>query len=119
MPLAHFEHAVKATLSRKTSFEFMPETYMCPARGAMNGGITRNILRDAEVNRMALRTFQFTVELLCHGPASQFEPRFREDIVFVASFKRALSSTSNLIGQHSGTEIPSGSLSSLNSLSSG
>ena len=81
---------LKSTLSREACFEFMPETDMGAACAAMNGGVTRNILRDVEVNRMAFRTFQLTVELLCHGPASHFEPRFCEDIIFVASFKRAV-----------------------------
>ncbi|RCW83810.1 hypothetical protein C7476_105306 [Phyllobacterium bourgognense] len=45
------------------------------------------VVRNANIS--ALRTFKLTVELLCHGPAPQFEPRFREDIIFIASFKMA------------------------------
>jgi len=84
----------------------MPEADVRAARAAMDGGVTRNILWDAEVNRMAFRTFQLAVELLCHGPASHFEPRFRQDIIFVAGFKRFFYLCSQLISQQSGTNPP-------------
>ena len=96
MPFAQFEYAVKSTLGREACFDFMPEADISAARAAMNGGVAQNILWDAEINCMAFQTFQLAVELLCHGPASRLSQEFRKDIIFVASFKRALLDSSQI-----------------------
>jgi hypothetical protein len=66
LAVTHLKHAVVAALSVKICLQIAPPPHVFSARATNDQCVRIDILRKREVDRFALWTFQFAIEMLTH-----------------------------------------------------